>query len=330
MADEACSAVLNCQFVVCSSFAHIAEWLLCLLCRLYLMLAAVTGLPDRIVEYGSRLSPAQRASSLAAFRLGTVKVLVASDAMARGMDVSNVVNVINYDAPVYPKVYVHRAGRTARAGRLGCVYTLLRREDMYHFKSMLKKIECGSMKVLRFSQEQLEQHAQALQAALQQTQELLETESSQQDKLKGNRRHRPGTAVQAMAGQNSKHGGASSNHDGEANKITTDDADAEMHAGPVHGLQPTALTPPFKLDDVESTDAADCRRPQQRGQTDNAAGPSVGVTNTADHDPNKLAAKVQSSTNNNPLIKRRNQDASNDDSLEQGKMLQRHRKRLIT
>jgi hypothetical protein len=44
------------------------------------------------------------------------KVLVCSDAMTRGMDVEGVANVVNYDAPVYVKTYVHRAGRTARAG----------------------------------------------------------------------------------------------------------------------------------------------------------------------------------------------------------------------
>ena len=46
-------------------------------------------------------------------------VLVASDAMTRGMDVEGIANVVNYDAPVYAKTYVHRAGRTARAGRTG-------------------------------------------------------------------------------------------------------------------------------------------------------------------------------------------------------------------
>lgn len=44
------------------------------------------------------------------------QVLVCSDAMTRGMDVEGVGAVVNYDAPVYAKTYVHRAGRTARAG----------------------------------------------------------------------------------------------------------------------------------------------------------------------------------------------------------------------
>ena len=57
-----------------------------------------------------------------------MQVLVASDVMTRGMDVEGIAHVINYDAPVYPKTYVHRCGRTARAGRAGRAFTLLRKE----------------------------------------------------------------------------------------------------------------------------------------------------------------------------------------------------------
>lgn len=68
--------------------------------------------------------------ALAAFRNGDAQVLVASDAMTRGMDVEGVLNVVNYDVPVYAKTYVHRVGRTARAGRPGCAYTLMRKEEV--------------------------------------------------------------------------------------------------------------------------------------------------------------------------------------------------------
>lgn len=47
--------------------------------------------------------------------------------------------MISYDAPVFLKTYVHRVGRTARAGRPGSAYTLLRREEVRHFKQMMKK-----------------------------------------------------------------------------------------------------------------------------------------------------------------------------------------------
>jgi len=58
-------------------------------------------------------------------------VLIASDAMTRGMDVEGVAQVVNYDAPVYAKTYVHRCGRTARAGRAGGAFTLLRKQVLH-------------------------------------------------------------------------------------------------------------------------------------------------------------------------------------------------------
>lgn len=61
---------------------------------------------------------------------GKVQVLVASDAMTRGMDVERVANVINYDVPVYAKTYVHRVGRTARAGQAGRAFTLLVKKEV--------------------------------------------------------------------------------------------------------------------------------------------------------------------------------------------------------
>ena len=57
-------------------------------------------------------------------------MLVASDAMTRGMDVEGIMNVINYDVPVYAKTYVHGVGRTARAGKSGSSYTFLRKEEV--------------------------------------------------------------------------------------------------------------------------------------------------------------------------------------------------------
>ena len=57
-------------------------------------------------------------------------MVVSSNAMTRGMDVEGVMNVVNYDMPSYAKTYVHRAGRTARAGHTGSCFTLLRREEV--------------------------------------------------------------------------------------------------------------------------------------------------------------------------------------------------------
>lgn len=68
--------------------------------------------------------------TLTAFRKGEFQVLVSSDAMTRGMDVEGVRNVINYDMPKYIKTYVHRAGRTARAGQTGRCFTLMSKDEV--------------------------------------------------------------------------------------------------------------------------------------------------------------------------------------------------------
>lgn len=68
--------------------------------------------------------------TLRAFRAGEIQVLISSDAMTRGMDVEGVNNVINYDMPGFIKTYIHRAGRTARAGQSGRCFTLLRRDEV--------------------------------------------------------------------------------------------------------------------------------------------------------------------------------------------------------
>ena len=66
-------------------------------------------------------------------------VLVCSDAMARGMDLPSVDLVVNYDAPSHIKTYVHRIGRTARAGRAGTAVTMLKQGQLAGFRAMLQK-----------------------------------------------------------------------------------------------------------------------------------------------------------------------------------------------
>jgi superfamily II DNA/RNA helicase len=65
------------------------------------------------------LDQSQRTRTLNGFRDGTIKFLVASDVAARGLDIPNVSHVLNYDVPSHAEDYVHRIGRTARAGREG-------------------------------------------------------------------------------------------------------------------------------------------------------------------------------------------------------------------
>lgn len=79
--------------------------------------------------------------TLTAFRKGEFQVLVSSDAMTRGMDVEGVRNVINYDMPKYIKTYVHRAGRTARAGQTGRCFTLMSKDEVWsHLVSLTQSL----------------------------------------------------------------------------------------------------------------------------------------------------------------------------------------------
>ena len=80
---------------------------------------AVRGMGHSAAEIHSNLSLAQRRRSLDGFKSGAYRVLVATDIAARGIDVTNIGLVINYDLPDNLDDYVHRVGRTGRAGREG-------------------------------------------------------------------------------------------------------------------------------------------------------------------------------------------------------------------
>lgn len=82
-------------------------------------------------------SQSQRERAMAGFRSGATTVLVATDIAARGIDIEDVTHVVNYELPNVPESYVHRIGRTARAGRTGTAISLCDREEM----SLLRDIE---------------------------------------------------------------------------------------------------------------------------------------------------------------------------------------------
>jgi ATP-dependent RNA helicase RhlE len=73
----------------------------------------------------------QRQQALDGFKNGKIAVLVATDVVARGIDVDNITHVINFDIPTNPEDYVHRIGRTARAGASGIAVSLLTSEDVH-------------------------------------------------------------------------------------------------------------------------------------------------------------------------------------------------------
>ncbi len=81
-------------------------------------------------------SQAQRTTALQAFRHGNVKLLVATDIAARGIDVSGVSHVINFELPNVPEQYVHRIGRTARAGADGVAISFVAEDERPYLKAI--------------------------------------------------------------------------------------------------------------------------------------------------------------------------------------------------
>jgi len=77
---------------------------------------------------------------LAAFRQGEVRTLVATDIAARGIDVDGISHVVNYDVPNVPETYVHRIGRTARAGAAGIAISLCDGEEAAFLRDIEKLI----------------------------------------------------------------------------------------------------------------------------------------------------------------------------------------------
>lgn len=82
-------------------------------------------------------SQSARTQALESFRKGRVGVLVATDVASRGLDVEGISHVVNFDVPHSPEDYVHRIGRTARAGKVGNALTLMSPEE----KPLVRAIE---------------------------------------------------------------------------------------------------------------------------------------------------------------------------------------------
>jgi ATP-dependent RNA helicase RhlE len=82
-----------------------------------------------------------RTRALDAFRKGDLTVLVATDIAARGIDVDGVTHVINFDLPNVPETYVHRIGRTGRAGASGIAWSFCSGDEREHLASIEKLID---------------------------------------------------------------------------------------------------------------------------------------------------------------------------------------------
>ncbi|XP_027517383.1 ATP-dependent RNA helicase DDX51 [Corapipo altera] len=104
--------------------------------RLFLLVQAFGGIT--VAEFSSRLTPSERQRTIREFEQGKIQLLISTDATARGIDVKGVNYVINYDAPQFIRTYIHRVGRTARAGKVGVAFSLVLRIQERRFLRMLR------------------------------------------------------------------------------------------------------------------------------------------------------------------------------------------------
>jgi superfamily II DNA/RNA helicase len=98
-------------------------------------------------EIHGDMDQASRNAELARFKAGTISILVASDVAARGLDVKGVSHVFNFDTPWHPDDYVHRIGRTGRAGAKGRAFTFVAPEDAEAIDNV-EKLTGGKIPVL--------------------------------------------------------------------------------------------------------------------------------------------------------------------------------------
>uniref|UniRef100_A0A7N6F9P4 Probable ATP-dependent RNA helicase DDX49 n=1 Tax=Anabas testudineus TaxID=64144 RepID=A0A7N6F9P4_ANATE len=111
----------------------------CKNCQILTMMLREFNFPT--ISLHSMMKQKQRFANLAKFKASVYKILIATDVAARGLDIPTVQVVINHNTPGLPKIYIHRVGRTARAGRNGVSITLVTQYDIHLVHSIEEQIQ---------------------------------------------------------------------------------------------------------------------------------------------------------------------------------------------
>uniref|UniRef100_A0A7S1QSA5 ATP-dependent RNA helicase n=1 Tax=Neobodo designis TaxID=312471 RepID=A0A7S1QSA5_NEODS len=111
----------------------------CVRCEVVRLTLQLLGFP--VASLNSLLTQQQRLNSLAMFKAGFAKFLIATDVAARGLDIPEVALVVHYDVPKLSATYVHRVGRTARAGRSGTSIALVTSSDVDLVHKLEKRVK---------------------------------------------------------------------------------------------------------------------------------------------------------------------------------------------
>ncbi|XP_008330306.1 putative ATP-dependent RNA helicase DDX49 [Cynoglossus semilaevis] len=111
----------------------------CKTCQILTMMLRELNFPT--ISLHSMMKQKQRFANLAKFKASVYKILIATDVAARGLDIPAVQVVINHNTPGLSKIYIHRVGRTARAGRSGVSITLVTQYDIHLVHSIEEQIQ---------------------------------------------------------------------------------------------------------------------------------------------------------------------------------------------
>ncbi|KAI1731799.1 DEAD/DEAH box helicase domain-containing protein [Ditylenchus destructor] len=101
-------------------------------------------------ELSSNIFPKRREKILKRFLAGEIRVLIATDVLSRGIDIEDVDCIINYNPPINEKIFLHRAGRTARAAKKGELISVVTKEERMRMKKMLLEINAWSENILDY------------------------------------------------------------------------------------------------------------------------------------------------------------------------------------
>jgi len=154
-------------------------------------------------EFSSNLTAGKREKILKLFDQEKVTMIVCTDAMARGMDVPGVKWVVSYDCPVYVKTYIHRVGRTARAGNAGSAITLLEDNQLEHFGAMMKEAgkSAETIHKIRADENDLSPYFDKYQEALEHLKAETEASEEKQNNKKFRKRKRTLSKTSSNGGQ---------------------------------------------------------------------------------------------------------------------------------
>nr|XP_022913086.1 probable ATP-dependent RNA helicase Dbp73D [Onthophagus taurus] len=157
--------------------------------RLSILLKVLFNETLKIKEISSNLDIKNRKFLIEDFSKGNIDILVCTDALARGIDLPGIQCVISYSPPKYLKTYIHRAGRTARAGEFGMAVTILPKPQLNRFLSLLQQADKNNLEEIFITEDNLEALGDKYKEALNELKKAVgEEEEKSLNKMKSARR----------------------------------------------------------------------------------------------------------------------------------------------